>query len=188
MTLSYVYVRKDLSFIDDPGEQSLLTAFLRALYDSEYIDQCAELFGFTTVPTNVRDVGLGGINMLQVSAGAPMWTFETSTQVNIGQGDYVISKKRRTYAELTRSANSADLSSLMEENSDLRTLVSDLRSELAGSSTESMAFTSSDQDQLNAALILSSISLVLSVLVGAVLLRHFLCGGVHSAGKPEQSV
>ena len=62
--MSYVYVRKNLDFIDDPVEQSLLVTFLRALYDPAYIDQCADLFGFTPVPKNVRDIGFGGIDML----------------------------------------------------------------------------------------------------------------------------
>ena len=126
-------MRKDLSFIGDPAEQSLLTAFLRALYDPAYIDQCADLFGFVTVPTNVRNVGLDGINMLRVAAGAPVWTFETSTRVFIGQGDYVISRKRRTYNELALGTNEQDVAAVMVELNALRALVEGLQQQIADS-------------------------------------------------------
>ena len=108
--MTYMYVRKNLTFIEDPQEQTLLVAFLTALYDPVYINQCTNL-GFTVVGDAIKYVGLGGIGLL--STTGTKWTFETSTEPKIGQGNFVISQKRRTSAELQRTDLMSDIQALM---------------------------------------------------------------------------
>ena len=87
------------SFIDAPQERTLLKAFLQSLYDPDTISQCNQ-FGFVPVPADVRNTSLNGIDMLDMGENSTEWTFETDTMMGIGQGDYVISKKRRAYDEV----------------------------------------------------------------------------------------
>jgi hypothetical protein len=85
--------------MSDPASQTLLKAFLKALYDDEYIPECEEEFGFFRVSGELRDKALAAIDAIVTSEGAPEWTFETDTAKRTGQGDYVISSKRESYSE-----------------------------------------------------------------------------------------
>ena len=40
--MTYIYVKKDLTFIQDPASQSLLKAFLKAVYSDEYKNLAGE--------------------------------------------------------------------------------------------------------------------------------------------------
>ena len=82
--LTYAYVRKDLTFMEDPRSQSFLKAFLRAMYDEEYIGKCEESFGFLSIKDNLRDQALQSIDMLRVSADAPEWVTETEEVLSDG--------------------------------------------------------------------------------------------------------
>ena len=77
--MSYIYVKKDLTFIEDPAAQTLLQAFLRALYAPEWITQCEEEFGFVRVDGVLRDKALEAIDSMIVSPDAPAWFFEYDT-------------------------------------------------------------------------------------------------------------
>jgi hypothetical protein len=125
VAMSYIYVRKDLSFIESDDDKALLLAFLKSIYDPQYIDMCKD-FGFTPVPNAVRQLGLDGIAMLDMAA-TPRFTFEDNTQPNFGQGDYVISSKRKTFAQIERSDVSADIEAIMEDNQMLREQVAVLQ-------------------------------------------------------------
>lgn len=94
--LTYAIIRKDLpSFIPDPRAQSLLVAFLRSLYDPNYVTKCEEDFLFLPVKNRLRDVALQSIDLLEMSPDAPEWIQETTVLENgAGQGDYVISTRR----------------------------------------------------------------------------------------------
>lgn len=105
VAMTYIYVRQDIAFLVDPLKQTLLVAFLQALYDPIYINQCYDL-GFVAVSGTIRAMGLAGINSLNSNRtllNGDTWIFESETSPRIGQGDFVISQKRRTYAELQRS-------------------------------------------------------------------------------------
>ena len=179
--MTYVYVRKDLSHIDSPEEQTLLKAFLTALYEPEYINQCVKQFAFTLVPKEVRQIGLDGIAMLTTSANATEWTFESETLPNEGQGDYVISVKRQTWAEYQYNSLQDDVTYLQTEIANLREELMKER-EKVNSMTEEVQsirqqmetngggpimsaqyadFTEDDADQISAALVMSSLSIVL---------------------------
>jgi len=100
VAMTYIYVKKDLTYIADPASQSLLKTFLKAVYSDEYITQCEEEFGFVRVGGSLRDKALASIDALVTDPTAPTWTFETDTEKRVGQGDYVISKKRQSYSEI----------------------------------------------------------------------------------------
>jgi hypothetical protein len=128
--MSYVYVRKNLAHIDAIEEQTLLKAFLKTLYDPLYINQCVEQFRFSLPPESVRDVALAGIEELELTPAenetAVEWIFETSTLDYVGQGDYVISDKRRTWAEYERSANTEEIGTLNNRYEILRDRLAEL--------------------------------------------------------------
>ena len=95
--VSYVYIRKDLSFITNPASRTLLKAFATALYDPDYIGLCSR-FGHIPVPPSVRDMALAGIDTLQVDATPEQeWMFEKETDPGHGQGDFVISSRRQNF-------------------------------------------------------------------------------------------
>mmetsp|Transcript_38681 Transcript_38681/g.78899 ORF Transcript_38681/g.78899 Transcript_38681/m.78899 type:complete len:472 (-) Transcript_38681:238-1653(-) len=146
VAMSYFYVRKDLSFIDSPAEQSLLKTFLQeTFYDDDEIKKC-EQFGFTPVPAGIRNVALAGIEMLQVADDAPTWVVERDTIEGGGQDNYVISYKRRTFAEYERSIAVAD-------SKEMDGGVGEVQKELP--------FTDADEQKLNTALGLAAASFTL---------------------------
>jgi hypothetical protein len=177
----------------DPASQTLLKAFLKALYDDEYIPECEEEFGFFRVTGELRDKALVAIDALVTSAGAPEWTFETSgeTEERTGQGDYVISGKRESYSEVEQD-NVVDLTTKLETMiKELQTQYAKMATELAEVKENTHADTSTTTDtngddhggeyfmdeqetQLKAALALSSISFIFWIIAIIGLLVKFV--------------
>jgi len=192
VAMSYIYLRKDITFIDDPIEQSLLKAFIQnTLLDADEIQACSK-FGFTPVPEAVRNIALEGLNTLIMSDGAPTWEIETDTIKGIGQGDYYVSKKRRSYAEYERSI--LDGFNMDEELVSGKVEVM-VKEHLASQSQEteegdpagegslrketssaSRMYTDSDAQKLQAALVLSAISFSLWALALIALIAKKMCG------------
>lgn len=108
----------------------MLIAFLKALYDPDYIGQCNTEFAFTPVPDEIKRIALEGIDMLKVDATAPVFTFESSTLPNEGQGDYVISSKRLSYAEYERSVINGVLSSNGADDGAAAAMMASLQAEI----------------------------------------------------------
>lgn len=109
LVMSYIYVRTNIDeYITDPGRLGLLHFFLKAMYMTEYIDECKQ-YGFTPVPKEVRDKALDTIDTKVNFAGAQEWTYMGDINPIDGQGDWVITPKRRGYAELERSTIAGDL-------------------------------------------------------------------------------
>ena len=197
VAMSYIYVRKDLSFIESEDDKALLLAFLESIYDPEYIDMCKD-FGFTPVSDGVLQLGLDGIAMLDIAA-TPRFTFEnaTQTQANVGQGDYVISGKRRSYAEVERSDASGDIEALMQDNHMLQKELANMQKvlvtleQVVATNTQNQAgggvdnnddetitissnlYTSTEDSQLQAALVMSAISIVLWCIAILAMIKHF---------------
>lgn len=134
---SFAYARLDGTYVGAPEERSLLIAFLRSLYDPSFIGQC-ERFGFTPVPNAVRDMSLAGLARAEAGLpeSAPRWTFEADTMPLEGQGDYVISTRRRSYAGNSRHSAEDALSDAAAAIAELREQVSALSSSLAEMSGE----------------------------------------------------
>lgn len=183
VAISYIYVRKDLSFLQ-PDEQSLLKFFLTQLYTDSSIKQC-EQFGFEIVPTNVRNIGLAGIDMINFDTNGAPWTSEIETQKGDGQGDYVISAKRKSYAEIVRDQNQYDVGVLMT-NQGLTDQFDETGANLRSSSAQSdgsVTFTSKQMAQIQAALGMGAASIVLWVIaLGAYFMRRNV--GSHNDKAP----
>jgi len=176
--MSYIYVRKDLSFIADPQEQAMVVAFLRALYMPDYIQRCADEYGFTLFLDNaeVKLFAETAIDMVEASVNstATKFVFETEdTQAISGAAEYVFSQKRREIADVERAelkeqiaAAQAQLDLLMS------TTQSSSASGVAGE-IEDRVFGDSEETQLKAALALSSISFVFWTLwIAAYICRY----------------
>ena len=60
---------KDLTYLTDPASQSLLKAFLKALYTESYISTCEQDFGFVRITGPLRDKALEAIDALITMGG-----------------------------------------------------------------------------------------------------------------------
>ena len=162
VVLSYIYVRTDLSFMTDTVKKGLLKAFLTALYNPSYINQCQSLYSQTPVPPSVVTMGLNGINMI---SNGTKWTFETSVaQPYVGQGDYVISDNRQAYAEVQRL-------DLAVQTSALATSVA----ALTAASSPTAEHHHHNLERVNAALGLAILSLLLWLITIIVVIVRCAC-------------
>jgi hypothetical protein len=188
VAMSYIFVRKDLgSFLPDPESQGLLVAFLRALYTDSYIEQCERDFGFAKVGGTLKDKALAGIDMLQLSADAPTFTFEDSTDARTGQGDHVISAKRESYSEIEQdnlvalaaalTLQMAELQTLNEKLTEqVATLAEERRNDHVAEDAEDLVdFTTQEETQLNASLVLAALSFSFWIISFVVLTAKFGC-------------
>ena len=128
---SYLYVRKDLSYIKNSEEQGLLIGFLKSVFNSEYNSACAD-FGFVFVKDSVIDQNLDAITNLTVNDDAPTFVFESGNdKADVAGGDdYVVSGKRRTYAEYERESTSVKISDLETTLAAQETTIAMLEKEL----------------------------------------------------------
>ena len=181
MAQSYIYVRKNLSFIADPIERGLLKIFLQSLYEDEYINQCTQ-FGFTIAPNATRTLALNGIDLIDFD-DAEVWSFEYDTLPLEGQTPYVISSKRRTYSEYDRSINDGSIQDMSSLVMGMEKQIMELRDSLAKledsvSHEHEMdihEFSDEDSTKLEASLVLSSISFSIVVLgLAFLLVKKFL--------------
>mmetsp|Transcript_50429 Transcript_50429/g.60781 ORF Transcript_50429/g.60781 Transcript_50429/m.60781 type:complete len:110 (+) Transcript_50429:603-932(+) len=107
---------------------------------------------------------MNGLKTLDVGSGTP-WTTETNTMVGTGMGYYVISAKRRTYAELTYSSFADDLNSMEEQ----------APTTMMSGSTASYQSPEKQAMQIQSALIMGGISIALwSVAIGFFLAKNIL--------------
>jgi uncharacterized small protein (DUF1192 family) len=203
VAMSYIYVKQDLTFIENPASQTLLKAFLKALYTDEYITQCEEEFGFVRVAGELREKALAAIDGLTVTPGAPEWTFEFDTAQGIGQGDYVISAKRNSYSEVEQEDLVEAVTDLKAKIALLESEVAELHAELDGAShthsgdgdmvattsTSGSAFSATQEEQdtkITASLVMSSVSFAFWIMTIVVLLARSVTGS-HSSSNPDMA-
>lgn len=165
--MTYIYVRKDLSsFISSPQEQALLVAFLRALYMPDYLQRCADEYGFILFLDNaeVKQFAEDAISMVEASidyTNATKFVFETEDTMAItGAAEYVFSQKRREISDVERDDLQEELASLLAQIEELTSVTDGDVSQSAaqGITSGTGFFSSSDETQLKAALALGSIS------------------------------
>ncbi|KAL7529171.1 hypothetical protein ACHAXR_004982 [Thalassiosira sp. AJA248-18] len=155
--VSYIYIRKNLSHITNPARRTLLKAFATALFDPDYIGLC-DRYGHIPVPPVVRDISLAGLDMLQLEAGDEYnWIFEKSTMPGYGQGDYVISQKRKNFVLYEADSLADDLDPVIKD-------VRALKLELA--SMKSQGIMSSGAADIFKPLVLGLGALVGTVMIG----------------------
>jgi hypothetical protein len=163
--------------METPEQQSLLIAFLKNLYDPKAIEQCS-IFGFTRVPNSVRKIALKGIDMIQVDSSAPEWIVEEDTIPGDGQGTYIISHKRRSYAEYQRYSQGSDLEKAMAKIAELEAKISGESAAPANiaSFASTAAYTDNDAQKLTAALALGAVSFTLWCIAGLAFIAKRMCG------------
>ena len=200
--MTYIYIKQDLTFIKDPASQSLVKAFLSAVYSDEYITQCEQEFGFVRVAGELRDKALSAINSIVVSPDAPEWSFEIDTEPRIGQGDYVISAKRQAYSELEQDNLVEMIDTLALQIADLQAQNAQLmsgssstqaRETATGNSFESFIDDELDEDsQVKSALIMSAISIALWIIAILGFFVKMVSGGsgpnAAATAKPDDGV
>jgi hypothetical protein len=181
VAMSYIYIRKDLTYMPNPESQTLLKAFLKALYTPEYIGVCEEEFGFFRVTGELREKALTAIDDLVITPGAPEWTYELSTDKRNGQNDYVISAKRESYSEIEQDYAVEAVDQLVRDVVALKAenvlLMEALEHSHNENSNEHDMFPDEEMDkdtQLKAALALGSISFILWILALIVLIAKYV--------------
>ena len=164
VAMTYIYVRKDLSYLPGPSAH-LLKAFLTALYMPEYNEVCAEAFGFVPVTGELKDKAEAAITGLTTSGGED-WYFELSTEVGIGQGDYVFSVKRDSYSEIEQDMLVEQVAALMKEVAALKGSPVDMGSADEGETGSFLSGETEDEQDQNimAALVLGAIACSLWIL------------------------
>jgi len=202
VAMTYIYIKQDLTFIKDPASQSLVKAFLSAVYSDEYITQCEQEFGFVRVAGELRDKALSAINSIVVSPDAPEWSFEIDTEPRIGQGDYVISAKRQAYSELEQDNLVEMIDTLALQIADLQAQNAQLmsgssstqaRETATGNSFETFIDDELDEDsQVKSALIMSAISIALWIIAILGFFVKMVSGGsgpnAAATAKPDDGV
>lgn len=167
--LSYVYVREDLSYLDDPDEQTLLKAFLKALFDPNYVQQCVADHSFTLPPASIKDAALVEIEALPVHENATEWMFESSTDPLTATGDFVISQKRRTHSEVERDVLMDQVHELVLRVNEMDVMLKETDSEM-----QRVAEDNFDKDaMLVVALVLGIIGTVMSLVLAGCFFNQF---------------
>ena len=140
--VSYVYIRKDLSFIEDAANRQLLKAFAKTLFDENYIGMC-DRYGLIPVPTALKELSLAGIDMLEMNdennAHEFIWE-ATDTLPGIGQGDYVLSDRRESFTLYEADRLADDVADMAAEISQLKLELATMRASVSESSGASSIF------------------------------------------------
>lgn len=150
--LSYVYIRKDVSFITNSASRALLKAFATALFDPNYIDLCL-VDGLIPVPQTIRVMSLKGLEMIDVSdvdGSTVEWTFEKSTEPGGGQGEFVISSRRETHKAYEINRLSGEVTTLTEDVNRLNQELEIMRQQLQLLQTTLAQASSAQSDATNA--------------------------------------
>jgi hypothetical protein len=97
----------------NPNTAALLIAFVRFMLSTEGQAMAVNDL-FSPLPAAMITYNDNTLNSLTLPPGTPTYTTElaSNTQVEVGAGPYVISGKRRSYAEYERTANVADVATL----------------------------------------------------------------------------
>jgi len=119
--ISYFYISQDLSALD-PGTAGLLLAFVRFILSAEGQAMAVEQL-FDPLPTSLIAYNTATLDGLTLPANTPTYTVElaSTTQIEVGAGAYVISGKRRSYAEYERTQFNESISTLQTTVSGIST-------------------------------------------------------------------
>jgi len=117
VSTTYLYVRKDISFISDPNRQALLFAFLEALYDDTFITECEEVYKLNRVRGKALALAKDALEGLLDAQNR--WTFETDTIVVQATGDTYVSGKRRSAVDLAIEQKRLEVNQLQDEYNEM---------------------------------------------------------------------
>jgi len=103
--ITYFYLDLDMTSYD-PTTAALVIYFVKYLLSEEGQDLAAANM-FVKLPQTLLDYNAISLAQIQLPAGTPTFTteFAATTRKRDGAGDYVVSGKRRTFAEYERTSN-----------------------------------------------------------------------------------
>ena len=124
--VSYFYVRTDLTAMD-PTSFGVLKAMLEYVSTSEEGQKKAGEYSFSAIPAELVTYNQETIKKLRGPANAPVFTFETAskTQAYEGQGDYIISGKRKSFAEIDHAQMATEMAAVADRVKALEAKVDD---------------------------------------------------------------
>ena len=191
--MSYLYVRRNITYIGSSTEQSLFVAFLDSFVNPDIIGVCADEYGFTLPSSTTQDVVRNATSLLkkQLPSDAQAWVWETSSTAFTGAELYTISTKRRDIDAVQiedlqvlvqkmqdtidfLQTNVHELNVILEQTGLVTGLVTD---EVTESSTDAgynysenfSKFKANQGVNAKAALVLSSLSFVLCMIILAMM-------------------
>jgi hypothetical protein len=200
VNLTYLYVRKNVpSYIADATEQALLIAFLRALYNDEYVSVCAKKYGFVIPGPDMRSYAVAAIDAL-ASDGITEFFYEgDDITIDAANRRNVFSTHRAEISDIEREElldDVADITAMLGStgnNDNVLTQLATLKKEISAltmmnaeledrvDAKTGSNFGSTEESNLQAAVVLS----VLSILLWAVWIIAFFFrrvrGGIMSA-------
>jgi hypothetical protein len=182
VNLTYLYVRKNIpSYITDKTEQALLIAFLRALFNDEYVTACAEKYGFVIPGPDLRNYAVAAIDAL-VADGVSEFFYEgDDITIDAANRRNVFSTHRAEIADIEREAlldDVADITAMLGStgnNDNVMIQLATLKKEISAltlmnaeledrvDAKTGSNFGSTEESNLQVAVILSILSIILWV-------------------------
>mmetsp|Transcript_27620 Transcript_27620/g.60359 ORF Transcript_27620/g.60359 Transcript_27620/m.60359 type:complete len:515 (-) Transcript_27620:249-1793(-) len=149
--MSYFYIRKDLTGLGASGP--LLKAFVEYVLSPTAQNMLPE-FLFSKLPQQLLDMNAATLAALQLDPTAPTWDIEgSSTRPYDGAATYVLSEKRKSYAEVERDQLTRTITALQEQVVVLQTELVTVRERVVSNGS------SSDDNVAIAALIVALFAL-----------------------------
>lgn len=179
VNLTYLYVRKVISdYIPDPVEQGIFIAFLRALYNTDYVNVCVENYGFVLPSDDITSYAIAAIDELATNVTEFFYEPDDHT-IEAANRKYVFSTHRSEIADIERASLKGDvaeievtLSTALDNIAALKENIASLTSRNAELEQEvasverggSDGFGSQEESNLKAAVALSVLSFILWII------------------------
>lgn len=114
--ITYFYINKDLTAMN-MDTAALLVAFVRFILGAEGQAMAVDNL-FSPLPDAIIAYNNNTLNSLMLPAGTPTYSTElaSNTLIEVGAGPYVISGKRRSYAEYYRTVTAANVAANASEH------------------------------------------------------------------------
>eukprot|EP00927_Polykrikos_kofoidii_P007277 TRINITY_DN1297_c0_g1_i1.p1 TRINITY_DN1297_c0_g1~~TRINITY_DN1297_c0_g1_i1.p1 ORF type:complete len:604 (-),score=90.80 TRINITY_DN1297_c0_g1_i1:407-2011(-) len=128
VAISYIYARRDLTSL---GEKAcLLKAFMEYIISPEG-QSLLPAYGAVGIPSEVKTISQSALVLLTMPP-CKEWSFEeASTIKGVGQADYIISQKRRSFSEYDDSTKDTLIAALKEKQQQLSSEIATLKPTLA---------------------------------------------------------
>mmetsp|Transcript_9178 Transcript_9178/g.10605 ORF Transcript_9178/g.10605 Transcript_9178/m.10605 type:complete len:584 (+) Transcript_9178:130-1881(+) len=125
--MSYFYLRKNLTDIGDSG--SLLKTFVERILSGPGQDLATE-FMFAKLPDQLIEYNKETLSSVILAPDAAQWEEEISTRKGPGAGEFVLSSKRRSYAEYERTLLKDYIDTLESEVQQLQSKLKEVQAEV----------------------------------------------------------
>jgi hypothetical protein len=178
--MSYFYIRTDIyKFVPNQEERGLLKIFLESMYDDNYFGNCEDL-GFSAPPSKIKDMAKDAIDNIikwEFTNDYEQWSFETAAKTLkiVGQGEHVISAKRRSLAGVSIENIAGAEKRLKGDLEYLKESFHELFVTEEGELRDAFAAIEEEKKRTQAALVLAALSwsMWMCVFVGWLVLKVF---------------